>query len=115
MGEQHLDLFALTARGSVRLGLGDLACHIASALMDGAHNLSGGRVRTALRFQGTTLAIQLARAIAYHAVPINEGARHSIDPLPLPEFLSGWADVAVALVIVGEFVAREGAVGMPGV
>jgi hypothetical protein len=34
--------------------------------------------------------------------------------LPLPEFLPGGADVAVAFVVIGELVAREGAVGMLG-
>src|SRR5207248_4914064 len=76
VGEQHLDLFALTARGPVRLGLGNVARHIASALVDGARDLAGGCLRTALRFQGTRLAIQLAGAIAHHAVLIDERARH---------------------------------------
>src|SRR5258708_39952983 len=79
--------------------------------MDGARDLAGWFVRTALRLQRTTLAIQLAGAIAHHAVPIDERGRHSIDFLPLPEFLSGRADVAVALAVVGKVVAREGAVG----
>src|SRR6059058_721878 len=111
VGEQHLHLFALTARGPVRLGLGDVARHVASALVDGARDLAGGCLRTALRFQGTSLAIQLAGAIAHHAVLIDERARHSVDFLALPEFLPGRADIAVALVVVGKRVAREGAVG----
>ena len=82
--------------------------------MDGARDLAGGRVRTALRLQGTVLAIQLAGAIAHHAVAIDEGAQHAIDLLPLPEFLPGRADVAVAFVVIGEVVTREGAVGMLG-
>src|SRR6266571_4950530 len=55
-----------------------------------------------------------AGAIARHAVLIDERARHSIDFLPLPEFLSGRADIAVALVVIGEVVARVGAVGALG-
>ena len=51
MGEQHLDLFALTARGLVGLGLGDLTRKIARTLVDGARDFAGGRVRTALRLQ----------------------------------------------------------------
>src|ERR1700720_2660332 len=51
MREQHLDLFALTARGPVHLGLGDVARHIAGALVDGARDLASGRVRTALRLE----------------------------------------------------------------
>jgi hypothetical protein len=82
--------------------------------MDGARDLSGGRVRTPPWLQGTALAIQLAGAIAHHAVAVDEGPRHPIDLLPLPEFLPGRADVAVALVVIGEVVAREGAVGMLG-
>src|SRR5205823_8976323 len=85
--------------------------HVASALVDGARDLAGGCLRTALRFQGTSLAIQLAGAIAHHAVLIDERARHSVDFLALPEFLPGRADIAVALVVVGKRVAREGAVG----
>ena len=72
MGEQHLDLFAPTSRGPVRLGLGDIARHVASTLMDGAGDLAGRCIGTALRFQGTRLAIQLAGAIAHHAVLIDE-------------------------------------------
>jgi hypothetical protein len=79
-----------------------------------ARDLSGGRVRTALLLQWTALAIQLAGAIARHAVSIDEGLRHPIDLLPLPEFLPGRADVAAALVVIGEVVAREGARGMLG-
>jgi hypothetical protein len=37
VGEQHLDLFALTARGSVSLGLGDVAGHIAGAFRKTGH------------------------------------------------------------------------------
>src|SRR5207248_8960411 len=106
----HLDLFALTARGPVRVGLGNVARHIASALVDGARDRTGGCLRTALRFQGTRLAIQLAGAIAHHAVLIDERARHSIDFLALPEFLPGRADIAVALVVIGKRVAWEGSV-----
>src|SRR6266513_1412736 len=58
---------------------------------------AGGCLRTALRFQGTRLAIQLAGAIAHHAVLIDKRARHSIDFLALPEFLPGRADIPVAL------------------
>src|SRR5438067_9500777 len=76
--------------------------------------LRGGCLRTALRFQGTRLAIQLAGAIAHHAVLIDKRARHSIDFLALPEFLPGRADIAVALVVIGKVLAREGAVGMLG-
>src|SRR6267143_5268486 len=82
--------------------------------MDGARDLTGGRIRTAPRLQRTALAIQLAGAIANHAVLIDERARHSIDFLALPEFLPGRADIAVALVVIGEVVAREGAVAALG-
>src|ERR1700704_3762623 len=64
--------------------------------MDGAQDLTGGRVRTATRLQRATLAIQLAGAVAPHAVLIDERARHSIDFLPLSEFLPGRADIADA-------------------
>src|SRR5439155_17155093 len=82
--------------------------------MDGAQDLAGGRVGTALRLQRTGLAIQLAGAVARHAVLVDERARHSIDFLALPEILSGRADIAVALVVLGEVVARVGAVGALG-
>src|SRR5712672_3960990 len=82
--------------------------------MDGAQDLTGGSVRTATRLQRATLAIQLAGAVAPHAVLIDERARHSIDFLPLSEFLPGRADIAVALVVVGKVVAREGAVAALG-
>src|ERR1700683_3985536 len=82
--------------------------------MDGAQDLAGGRVRTALRIQRTALAIQLAGAIARHAVLVDERARHSIDFLPLSELLSGRADIAVAFALIGEVVTREGAVDALG-
>src|SRR5947209_17353175 len=82
--------------------------------MDGAQDLTGGRIRTAPRLQRTALAIQLAGAITHHAVLIDERPRHSIDFLALPEFLPGRADVTVALVVVDEVVARVGAVGALG-
>src|SRR5204862_874599 len=49
-----------------------------------------------------------------YAVLIDKRARHSIDFLALPEFLPGRADIAVALVVIGKVLAREGAVGMLG-
>src|SRR5437763_11400051 len=52
----------------------------------------------------------LAR-LAHHAVLIDERRRHSIDFSPLPEFLPGGAEIAIALLIVGEVVTREGAIG----
>src|ERR1700686_5217847 len=82
--------------------------------MDGTRDLSGGRVRTALRLQRTALAIQLAGAIAHHAVLIDERARHSIDFLALPKFLPGGTDIAVAFAVIGEVVTREGAVAALG-
>ena len=82
--------------------------------MDRARDLSGGRVGTTPRLQRTALAIQLAGAIAHHAVLVDERARHSIGFLALPEFLAGRADIAVALVVVGEVVAREGTVSALG-
>jgi len=82
--------------------------------VDRARNLSSGCIWTALRLQRTALVIQLAGAIAHHAVLIDERARYPIDLLPLPEFFPGRADVAVALVVIGEVVAREGTVGMLG-
>jgi hypothetical protein len=51
VSKQHLDLFALAAGRLVALSLGDIACHVASPLMDGAWYLSGGRIRTALRLE----------------------------------------------------------------
>src|SRR5271156_6146632 len=82
--------------------------------MDGTRDLAGGCVRTALRFQRAALAIQLAGAIAHHAVFIDERTRHSIDFLPLPEFLPNRTDVAVAFAVIGEVVARESTVGALG-
>src|SRR5207302_10347001 len=82
--------------------------------MDGAQDLTGGRIRTAPRLQRTALAIQLAGAIAHHAVLIDERARHSIDFLALPEFLPGRADIAVAFAVIGEVITREGPIGALG-
>src|SRR5919201_4638079 len=95
-------------------GTRDIARHIAVAFVDGAQDLAGGRVRTAPRLQGTAIAVQLAGAIAHHAVLIDERVRHSIDFLPLPELTASRADVAIALVVIGEVVALVGAVATLG-
>ena len=89
--------------------------HIASAFVDRAQDLAGGRVGTAPRLQHTAIAVQLAGAIAHHPVLIDERARQSVNLLTLPEFLPGRADLAVALVVIGEVVARVGAVSPLGV
>src|SRR5215469_8878908 len=82
--------------------------------MDRARDLAGRGVWTALRLQCTALTIQFAGAIAHHAVRIDERTRHSIDFLSLPEFLPGRADLAVAFMIVGKLVTREGAIAALG-
>jgi hypothetical protein len=78
--------------------------------MDRAQDLAGGHVGTAPQLQRTAIAVQLAGAIAHHAVLIDERTRQSVNLLALPEFLPGRADIAIALVVIGEIVARVGAI-----
>ena len=72
MGKKHLDLFSLMPRRNIGFGLGDIARHVASTLMDGAWYLARRSVRAASRFKGAGIAVELAGPIAYHAIFIDE-------------------------------------------
>src|ERR1700747_2516765 len=98
----------------IGVGGGDVACRIAGAFVNGTRDLAGGRIRTALWFERTAVAVQLAGATAHHAVFIDQRPRHSINPLPLPELLPGRADVTVAFAVIREVVTRESAIGALG-
>jgi hypothetical protein len=65
VGEQHLDLFALIARGLIGLGLGDLASQIARAFMDRAQNLAGrcigGKYLASLKLLRPLVVVMLSK------------------------------------------------------
>ena len=64
--------------------------------------LRAGAFGTAARLQGAGVAVELAGAVAHHAVLIGQRSRVPIGLLPLPQLLAGRADVGVAAVVVGE-------------
>ena len=68
MGEQHFDLLPLAARHEVGVGVGDVARHIARALVDRAHDLAGGHFGRAALLERTGLTVLLARPMADEAV-----------------------------------------------
>ena len=78
--------------------------------MDGARDFAGRGIRAAPRLQQTALAIQLAGAIARRVVFHHAGSWHAELPAVTPKDLSCRTAIGVSEVIVGEVVAREGAV-----
>ena len=71
MGKQHLHLLSLTHRDDIIIRLGDISCHIAGILEDGAHDLANGFFGNNNPFQGGGLAVMLAGAISAHTITIN--------------------------------------------
>ena len=94
--------------------VGDIAGHVAGALVDRAQDLAGWRVRAAVRLEGAGVAVELAGAIAHQAVLVDERARHPIDLLALTQLLATRAGVEVSSVVVGEVGPLEGAVAALG-
>src|SRR4051794_28850736 len=83
--------------------------HVSRTLVDGAQHLAGWLVRTAAGPQRTDAAVVHAGAVTHEAFWIDAKAR----PLELApvvsEFLTVRVDIEVALVVVGEVGAAEGA------
>ena len=106
--------FRCAARGDVGVGGGDVAGHVAGALVDRAQDLAGRRVRAAARLESAGVAVELAGAVAHQPVLIDERARHPVDLLALPQLLAARTGVEIAPVVVGEVGPLEGAVAPLG-
>ena len=72
MGEQHLDLLALSPRDEPIVGRGDGPGHVARTFVDRAHDLAGRHVGRAALAQLAPDAVLLAGAIADEAILIGE-------------------------------------------
>src|SRR5207253_3063632 len=81
---------------------------------DRAQELAGPSVGAAPGLQRADVAVMLARPIAEQVVLRHSGPRRRESSAIVLEDLSGRAAVGVALVVVGEVLAREGAVGALG-
>lgn len=66
--EQHFDLLPLAARDQIGVGRGDIAGDIAGALVDGTQDLARGLHRAAARLESAGVTVELAGAVAQHAV-----------------------------------------------
>ena len=91
MGEQHLDLFVQSPRSPTFSGFGDLARHIACALVDGARHLPRRSTRTALELEVASCAVMFAGAVEHRRIVIHQSARGG-------QLLAAGAEVKVARV-----------------
>src|SRR5215472_13398975 len=114
MGEEHLDLFALAARGLVGVGFGDCPGEVTRAFVDRSQHLAGWSIGTAVRLERARLAVAHARPVADQIVFRYTGSRRGERSAIVLKNLSSRAVVGVAGVVVGEVLAREGAVGALG-
>ena len=103
MGEQHLDLFALSSRGHVGVGLGNIARLFAGGFVDGTWYFARRGVRAAPGLQLAGVAVVLAGPIEQRRFVVHQRARRG-------QRLASRADVDVCRMVVTEVVAREGAV-----
>src|SRR5437868_12581690 len=106
MGEQHLDLFALTARGSVGFGFGNFAGQVTRPFVDRALDLASRFVWAATGFERAWPAIVLAGSVVDH----HTATRHGEPSAVALEGLASRAPVGVADMVVSEVLARESAV-----
>src|SRR4029453_16694800 len=88
--------------GPARLAFGDGSGHVARTFVDRARDLAGRGVGAAARLQQTAVAIVFAGAI--------EQCR-AVQGALAGEHLAAGAEVDIALMVVGEVVAREGPIG----
>ena len=82
--------------------------------MNMACDLAHWHLRAALRLERARLAISRLRAIAHHAVFIDEPARHAVAFLARAELFARRADIGVRLVIVAEVGPLEAAIAARG-
>src|SRR5712692_4591094 len=79
--------------------------------MDRAQKLAGPGVGAAPGLDWADVAVKLARPVAEQVVFRHTGPRPREPSTIVPQGLAGRAAVGVVLVVVGEVLAREGAVG----
>ena len=102
MREPHLDLLALTSRLLKPFGASERPGNVAGMLMDIARDLARWFFWTALRFERTYIAVELAGAIQKRLALMHGATR----PKPLP----AWAVVKVACRVISKVAPREGAI-----
>jgi hypothetical protein len=110
VGEQHLDLFALTARGSVGFGFGNFAGQVTRPLVDRALDLASRFVWATTGFERARPAIVLAGSVVDHVVLHHTATRHGEPSAVALEGFASRAPVGVADMVISEVLAREGAV-----
>ncbi len=86
------------------LGLGDVAGHIPRSLVDRPRDLAGRRLGAAARLESAHVAIVIGSAIDERRPVVHRRTRAS-------ERLARRTEVGIPVVIVGEVLARQGAVG----
>jgi hypothetical protein len=82
------------------IGLSDAARPVSGAFVDRTPDFAGGHFRTTTRLKFACIEVVFAGAIEPCCAIIHQRARAGQD-------LAGWANVDVALMIVGEVFARE--------
>src|SRR6202011_2935898 len=105
MREPHLNLLALTSRLLKPFGASERPGNVAGMLMDIARDLARWFFWTALRFERTYIAVELAGAIQKRLALMHGATR--------PKLLSAWAVVDVSGRIISKVAAREGAIVPP--
>src|ERR1700730_18624869 len=104
MREPHLNLLALTSRLLKPFGASERPGNVAGMLMDIARDLARWFFWTALRFERTYIAVELAGAIQKRLALMHGATR----PKPLP----AWAVVKVACRVISKVAPREGERGL---
>src|SRR6202011_5050117 len=102
MREPHLNLLALTSRLLKPFGASERPGNVAGMLMDIARDLARWFFWTALRFERTYIAVELAGAIQKRLALMHGATR----PKPLP----AWAVGKVACRVISKVAPREGAI-----
>ena len=102
MCEQHLDLFALTARGSVGFGFGNFAGQVTRPFVDRALDLASRFVWATTGFERARPAIVLAGSVVDHVVLHHTATRHGEPSAVALEGLASRAPVGVADMVVSE-------------
>src|SRR5262249_60732542 len=100
--KQHLDLLPLLPRRRIGLGLRDVAGHVTRAFVYTAWHFACRGVRTTLELQRTGFAVALAGAIKHRVVLRHAASRCRERAAVSAELVSGWTDVGVTLMVIGE-------------
>jgi hypothetical protein len=113
-GANSISTFSFAARSQIGIGIGDVAGEVTRAFMGRAQNLAGRSVGAAPGIHWAGVAVMLARPVTDQVVFRHTGPRRLEPPRVVLEDLSGGAAIGVAGMVVGEVLAREGAVGALG-